>query len=253
MLKIRVIPCLLLKGEGLVKSIKFKDHRYIGDPMNAVKIFSEKEVHELFFLDINASEEKRCISIETVANIADECYMPFGVGGGITNIKQIRDILSNGAEKVSINSTAVSNPLLIKETAEMFGNQSIVVSIDVKKKFFGGYEVYTCGGKKATGLDPVKHAINMEKHGAGEILINSIDKDGTMEGYDNKLIKLVADAVGIPVIACGGAGKLQDFANAVKEGHASAVAAGSMFVYHGPRNAVLINYPTIQQLKEVLD
>ncbi|PIN69085.1 imidazole glycerol phosphate synthase subunit HisF [Candidatus Woesearchaeota archaeon CG11_big_fil_rev_8_21_14_0_20_43_8] len=249
MLKTRVIPCLLLKGKGLVKSIRFKDHRYIGDPMNAVKIFSEKEVHELVFLDITASKEGKRISTSTVADIADECYMPFAVGGGIKTIEDIHELLNNGAEKVSINTAAIENPGLIKEASRIFGNQSILVSIDAKKKMFGGYDVLLKG--KKTGIDPIKHAIDMEKMGAGEIMITSVDNDGKMEGYDLELVKMVSDAVSVPVIACGGAGSVKDLGDAVKTGNASAVAAGSLFVYHGPRRAVLINFPDKEELEGV--
>lgn len=251
MLKTRVIPCLLLKGLGLVKTIKFKDPKYVGDPINAVKIFNDKEVDELIFLDISATVEKKRPAIELITRIAGECFMPLAYGGGIGTIQDIQDILSLGAEKVSINTVAVETPELIRAAADLFGSQSIVVSIDVRKKLFGGYEVCIRGGKKATGLDPVAHAVRMEELGAGEILINSIDRDGTMQGYDTDLIKKVAGAVSIPVIACGGAGRVEDLGAAVKAG-ASAVSAGSMFVFRGRLRAVLINYPSIRELKEAL-
>ena len=248
MLKTRVIPCLLLRDKGLVKTIKFKDSRYIGDPINAVRIFSEKEVHELIFLDINASIKHRKIDIEMVQNIADECYMPFAVGGGITCIEDVDNILRNGAEKVVLNTSAVKNPLLIKEIAEKYGSQSIVVSIDAKKKLLSGYEVMIKGGKEKTSLKPEDHAKNVAKLGAGEIMINSIDNDGQMQGYDLNLIKQVSEAVNIPVIASGGAGIIQHLKEGVKNG-ASALAAGSMFVYHGARRAVLINFPSKEEIE----
>lgn len=251
MLKIRTIPCLLLKNKGLVKTLKFKDTRYIGDPINAVRIFSEKEVHELIFLDITASKENKKISNELIQKVADECYMPFGVGGGITSVEEIREILYNGAEKVIINTAAIENPNLIKDASKIFGNQSIVVCIDAKRKLTGSYEVFIKDGTQPTGLDPIKHAINMEKMGAGEIMINSIDRDGTMKGYDINLIRNIADAVNIPVIACGGAGKIEDLTDAVKNGHASAVSAGSLFVFYGQKKAVLINFPTKEELKKI--
>ncbi|RLE42911.1 imidazole glycerol phosphate synthase subunit HisF [Candidatus Woesearchaeota archaeon] len=251
MLKIRVIPCLLLKGLGLVKTVQFKNPRYIGDPINAVRIFNEKEADELIFLDITASEERRVISLELVSKIAEECFMPFCVGGGIRTLEDIKQLLGAGAEKVAINTFAIEHPGFIKKASTMFGAQSIVVSIDAKRRKDGSYEVYTCGGKNPTGLDPLEVALRVEKNGAGEILLNSIDKDGTMEGYDIELIKSVARKLNIPVIACGGAGKLEHFYDAVKNGGASAVAAGSLFVYHGPRRAVLINYPSKEELEKI--
>jgi cyclase len=250
MLGVRVIPSLLLKGKGLVKGVKFKDHSYVGDPINAVHIFNEKEVDELVFLDITATSEGRTIGLDVVKNIADECYMPFAVGGGIKTVEQIREILYAGAEKVIINTAAIENPDLVKEASEVFGSQSIVVSIDVDKKMFKCYQVVTNSGKKSTGKNPVDLAMDMEAAGAGEILLTSIDMEGSMQGYDLELIKQVADAVNIPVIASGGAGALEDFKEAV-DACASAVSAGSMFVFHGPRRAVLINYPSKSELENL--
>lgn len=245
------MPCLLLKNMGLVKSVKFKNHRYIGDPINAVKIFNDKKADELIFLDITATEEKRSISLKLVEDLGEECNMPFSVGGGIKSIEIIKDILSAGAEKVSINSYAFENPSFIRQVSDIFGSQSIIVSIDVKKNHFGKYTVFINGGLKQTKVNPIEYAKKVEEMGAGEILINSIDNDGLMKGYDVELLKEVADAVHIPVIACGGAGKLKDLEDAIKFGHASAVAAGSMFVYHGPRNAVLINFPSKDELTKL--
>ncbi|MDD5570067.1 MAG: AglZ/HisF2 family acetamidino modification protein [Bacteroidales bacterium] len=251
MFRPRVIPCLLLKNLGLVKSVKFKDFRYIGDPINAVKIFNDKKADELVFLDITASGEKRNVALKLIKDIGDECNMPFSVGGGIRTIENIKEILNAGAEKVCINSYAFENPEFIRKASETFGSSTIVISIDVKKNIFGKQNVYIYSGTKNTGIDPVAHAKNMEMFGAGEIIINSIDKDGTMEGYDIDLIKKVSDAVSIPVIALGGAGKAGDFKTAVDEGNASAVAAGSLFVYHGPRRAVLISFPKNEELLEI--
>jgi cyclase len=248
----RVIPCLLLKDKGLVKTVKFKNPKYVGDPINAVRIFNEKEVDELIFLDITATIEKRPPSIEVISQISDECLMPLTFGGGISTVDQVKQVLNAGAEKVSINTSAVENPILIKEASDNFGSQSIVVAIDVKKKLFGKYEVFTHDGTRGTGLDPFQFSQKMEQFGAGEILINSIDRDGTMLGYDINLIKLITTAVNIPVIACGGAGKIQDFSEALLTGGASAVAAGSLFVFYGKRRAVLINYPTKEELKFLL-
>jgi cyclase len=251
MLQIRVIPCLLLKNDGLVKSIKFKDLRYIGDPINAVKIFSEKEVSELIFLDIMATRQNKKIPMDLIIKIAEESYMPFSIGGGIRSIDDIKNILYNGAEKVVINTAAFENPHLVKEASRIFGNQSIVVSIDVKKKLTGNYEIFTRGGTSSTGMEPLKHALYMEEMGAGELMINSIDRDGTMQGYDINLVRQIADAVSIPVIACGGAGKIEDLAEAVNKGHASAVAAGSFFIYHGPLRGILINFPSKEDLEKL--
>lgn len=247
MFRPRVIPLLLLKGKGLVKTIRFKDPTYIGDPMNAVKLFNDLEADELVFLDITATAEKRTPSIEVIQQIGEEAYMPFAVGGGIGSIEDVKKIINAGAEKVVINSSAFFNPGLIREAADFAGSQSVITCIDVKKNFFGKYEVYVKNGKKATGKSPEKYAEEMAGLGAGEIIISSIEKDGTMNGYDLELIKRVASAVEIPVVASGGAGKTAHFTEAVNAG-ACAVAAGSMFVYQGSRKGVLINYPEKNEL-----
>jgi len=218
--------------------------------MNAVKIFNDFEADELVFLDIKASKENRIIDLEFVKKVGREAFMPFAVGGGIKTINQIKAIFNAGAEKVVINSHAIDNHDFVKEAIENFGSQSIIVCLDVRKEG-KGYSVYTYGGTKDTGLDPVYVAKKMEKLGAGEILINSIDNDGVMEGYDLELIRRVSEAVNIPVIAVGGAGGLRDFAKAIKTGKASAVAAGSMFVYSGKNKGILINYPDKEELKEI--
>jgi imidazole glycerol-phosphate synthase subunit HisF len=253
MIRPRIIPVLLLRGEGLVKGVQFKDYKYIGDPMNAVKIFSNKEVDELLFLDIFATAENRSISVDLVRKIADEAYMPFGVGGGIRTVGEIKSLLAAGAEKISLNTSAVENPGLIEEVASFSGSQSVVVSIDVKKNWKGDYQVFTHSGNKPSGLHPIDWAAKVEKHGAGEILLNSIDCDGTMKGYDIKLITDVAKTVNIPVIACGGAGIVNDFADAIHSAGASAAAAGSFFVFHGPKRAVLINVPSESELQSVFE
>ena len=249
----RIIPVLLLKNAGIYKTVKFKDFKYIGDPLNAVKIFNEKEVDELLFIDIAATIEKRPPSIKFLSEIASECFMPLCYGGGITSLDHIKSIINAGVEKVSINSKAVENPDFIREASDVYGSSTIVVSIDVKKSFLGKYEVYTHGGKVNTKLDPVKFAIQMAEAGAGELLLNSIDRDGTMAGYDVDLIKKVSLSVDIQIIACGGGGKISDFSDIVNNGGASAVAAGSMFVFHGKHKAVLINYPTQNELREIFN
>lgn len=253
MLSTRVIPVLLLKNKGLVKTIKFEKEKYVGDPINAVKIFNEKQVDELVFLDILASKEQRGPDFDLIYDIARECFMPFAYGGGIKTIKQIRKLFSLGAEKAVINNWAIENPSFIKQAADFFGSQSIVVSIDVKKDSAGEDKVYRATKNELTNLKPVDFALKMEAEGCGEIFLNSIEKDGTMQGYDIALIKKITSAMRIPVIACGGAGKLEDFAKAVGQGQASAVAAGSLFVFHGKHRAVLINYPSQQQLKKILN
>jgi len=252
MLKTRIMPCLLVSDGRLVKTVKFKNPAYVGDPVNAIKIYNEKEVDELILLDITATMEGRKPNFAFLSEVANECFMPLAYGGGIRDLDYIKRIFSLGIEKVAINSYAVENPAFIEKAATIFGSQSILLSLDVKKNVFGKYGVYTRGGRKGTSLDPVAWAVEAERLGAGEILLNSIDQDGTMEGYDIKLIKKVTDAVHIPVIACGGAGKLSDFKAAVAEGGASAVAAGSMVVYQGKNKGVLINFPSRGDLKNIL-
>jgi cyclase len=252
MLRTRVIPCLLLQGDGLVKTTKFRDPVYVGDPINAIRIFNDKEVDELVFLDIAASREGRGPALETIRDFASECFMPVGYGGGVRSLADARDVLALGIEKIVVNIMALRTPELVSEIAREFGAQAVVVSIDAQKRKIGGHEVMAAGGTKRTGLRPADHARRVVELGAGEILINSIDRDGTQAGYDVALIRSVADAVSVPVIACGGAGTITHFAEAVTEGHASAVAAGSMFVFHGKHRAVLISYSSRSELERAL-
>lgn len=249
MKRIRVIPGLLLHRKGLVKSVRFKDYKYVGDPINAVRIFNDKEVDELAIIDIDATRENRAPDINRIASILSEAFMPVAYGGGISCVAEAERILLNGAEKVIINKAAVKNPSLIREIARWFGSQSMVVSIDYKKTFLGPVNVFTDNGKTNTRLNPVEFAKQMEEAGAGEILLNSIDRDGTFEGYDLPMIKKIAESVNIPVIALGGAGSLNDFRQAVENG-ASAVSAGSFFVLQRPHRAVLISYPAQKELEE---
>jgi cyclase len=253
MLKTRVMPCLLSKNGRLVKTVKFKNPAYVGDPVNAIKIYNEKEVDELILVDITATIEERKPSLELLSEIADECFMPLTYGGGIRDVDDMKQIFGLGIEKIAVNSYAAENPSFITQAATLFGSQSVVVSIDAKKNWLGRYTVFTHGGRKDIKRDPVAYAREMEQMGAGEILLNAIDRDGTMEGYDLDLIKMVAGAIGIPVIACGGAGSVDDFGKAVKTGGASAVAAGSMVVYQGKNRGVLINFPTREELERVLN
>lgn len=246
----RVLPCLLLKGEGLVKTTQFKNPRYVGDPRNAVRIFNEKEVDELILLDIAATVEGGNPRFELIREIVSEAFMPVAYGGGIRTVSDARKIFACGVEKIVLGKQAYGDPDFVKELARLFGSQSVVVCMDVKKGFFGSYELRVGGGRKRTGLDPVTFARRMEVLGAGEILVNSIDRDGVMGGYDIDLIRSVSKSINIPVVACGGAGKLEDFRSAVNEGGASAVAAGSLFVFQGRHRAVLISYASAEELKK---
>lgn len=252
MLRTRVIPCLLLQGDGLVKTTRFKDPTYIGDPINAIRIFNDKEVDELIFLDITASREGRGPAFGAIRDIASECFMPVGYGGGIRSLEDARQVLSMGIEKIILNTMALRRPELVSELAREFGSQAVVVSIDAKKRLLGGYEVMGAAGTEKTGMKPADHARKMVELGAGEIFLNSIDRDGTQVGYDLALLRSVATDVNVPVVACGGAGSLGHFAEAVSEGCASAVSAGSMFVFHGKHRAVLISYPTRAELDATL-
>ncbi len=253
MLLARVIPCLLLRGLGLVKTTKFRDPRYLGDPINIVRIFNDKEVDELVLLDITATSEDRGPAFEYLAKVTDECFMPLCYGGGVRTTADMATLFGLGIEKIAINTRAVEDPGFVEEAAGLFGSQSVIVSIDVKRNWLGHSEVYIRNGKKSTGLDPAEFAVAMEQRGAGELLLNSIDRDGTMRGYDLELVKRVSSSVSIPVIACGGASGLRDLGEAIRQGGASAVAAGSMFVFQGPHKAVLISYPSRLEIEALLD
>lgn len=247
----RLIPCLLLKDQGLVKTTKFSNPRYLGDPINAVKIFNGKGVDELCILDIIATSENKCPDFDYLKDLASEAFMPLSYGGGVTNLEQIKKIFFIGYEKVVINTAFVQNPQLIREAANFAGSQSIVVSIDVKNDSLGKHSCYINDGKTKVKVDPVSLAKKAEELGAGEILLNSINRDGTMEGYDIKLVKDVVSAVSIPVIACGGAKDIYDFKKVLQEGGAHAAAAGSLFVYYGAQKAVLITAPEEKDLIEI--
>ena len=245
MYRARIIPCLLLRGNGLVKTRRFKDPVYVGDPVNAVRIFSEKEADELVVLDIDASREKRDPNYELVAEIAGECFMPVAYGGGISNMTQVRRLIRCGIEKVVINSAAVESMGIVREAADVFGSQAVVGGIDVRRNLLGMYGVYSLSGTRDAKRRPEEHAAALEEAGAGEIFLNDIDNDGQMRGYDLALIRKVCGSVNVPVVACGGAGTMEHLDQALAKGGASAVAAGSMFVFHGKRRAVLINYPVV--------
>lgn len=243
MLRPRIIPCLLVKDKGLVKTINFKNPKYVGDPINAVRIFNEKQVDELMVLDIDASAENREPDYKMLENLAAECRMPLCYGGGVKTPEQAQRIFSLGVEKIAISSAAVEDPTLVTRIAERVGSQSVVVIIDVKKKLLGGYEVYINNGKKATGKNPFELVKQLEKLGAGEIVINSIDQDGVMKGYDFTLVDQVRKVINLPLTVLGGAGSLQDIGNLIKKYGIIGAAAGSLFVFKGVYKAVLLNYP----------
>lgn len=248
MFRPRIIPVLLLRNGGLVKSTRFKDHKYIGDPINAVRIFNDLKVDELVFLDIKASQEKRVISLDFINKVGEEANMPFAVGGGIRTLEQIRQIINEGAEKVILNNAASTDLDFIKQATSTYGSSTIVVCIDVKKKLLGKEQTWVLNASKPTGISPVDYACQMEECGVGEVIVQSVDRDGMMNGYDINLIQKVSRAVQIPVVALGGAGSINDMGEAFRTGLANGLAAGSMFVYHGPRKGVLINYPEKEEI-----
>lgn len=250
MLKTRVIPVLLMKNGGLYKGVKFKNHKYVGDPINTVKIFNDKEVDELVIFDIEASRLNKPINFELLENIASEAFMPIAYGGGIKTLEDAQKLFSLGIEKVVLNTSANENFDLVKKLVESYGSQSIVFCLDIKKSFFGKYEAYKYSGSKKVKNLPIEIAKKMENLGVGELIINSIDNDGLMKGYDLGIVKEISNQLTIPVIACGGAGNLEDFKK-VKEIGAHGCAAGSMFVYNGIHKAVLISYPKYEKLYEL--
>lgn len=246
----RIIPVLLLKNLGLVKSIRFKDYKYIGDPINAVKIFNELKADELVFLDIEATKQNRLISLDFVRDVGEEANMPFAVGGGVSSLEDIQKLIQAGAEKVIINSAAL-NPGFIEEATKEFGSSTISVCIDYKKKLFGGTKTWIYSGVKSTNFSPIEFARMMQDAGAGELIIQSIERDGTMAGYDLDLLKSISQSVTIPVVALGGAGKIEHLSLAINEAHMNGLAAGSMFVYQGSNRGVLINYPDKKEKQDV--
>lgn len=251
MLYPRIIPCLLVHNKGLVKTVKFKDPKYVGDPINAVKIFNEKEVDELMVFDIDATAENREPDYKMIENLAVKCRMPLCYGGGIKTAEQAEKIFSLGVEKIALSSAVIESPTLVKEIADRVGTQSVVVVLDVKKKMFGGYEVIVNNGTKKTGIDPVKLTKELETLGIGEIVINSIDNDGVMKGYDFNIIDKVKEMATVPMTVLGGAGSLDDIGEVIMKHGIIGVAAGSLFVFKGKYRAVLINYPK-QDEKEKL-
>lgn len=247
MRRIRIIPVLTLQNEKLVKTVRFKNPTYIGDPINAVKIFNEKEVDEIVILDITATKEKREPNYTKIEEIASEAFMPFAYGGGITTLNQIERLFKLGIEKVVLNSVLETNMNLVTEATKIFGSQSIVASIDVKKNLFGKNQAYKISGTTKVDIPLLDFVKKLEQAGVGEFFINSIDRDGTYSGYDLELIKQLSNIVNTPIVACGGASSIDSFLPAIQHG-ASAIAAGSMFVYTGSTRGILINYPKQEDL-----
>lgn len=252
MLRTRVMPCLLLKGNGLVKTVRYKQPNYVGDPVNTIRIFNELEVDELILLDIDASVSGCGIQYDILEDVASECFMPLTYGGGIRHIEDAEKLFSLGIEKCVINTCSLECENIVGRIARLFGSQSVVVSIDVRRTLFNSYRVFSKGGTVKHRHSPVDWARRVEDTGAGEIILTSIDREGTFSGYDLELIRAVSEAVTIPVIAHGGASCVEDFCRAVFEGKASAVAAGSMFVYQGKNRAVVTNFPSRKTLREAL-
>ncbi|MBK8309964.1 MAG: imidazole glycerol phosphate synthase subunit HisF [Chitinophagaceae bacterium] len=239
----RIIPVLLYSNQGLVKSVKFKDYTYIGDPINAVRIFNDCVTDEIVILDINASKNKKTIDLQLVKEVGEEANMPFSVGGGIDTIPKIYALLKGGAEKVIINSAALRNVNFVKEAAEHFGSSTITVCIDIKKNFLGKYQLYSHSDKKSLSVDYMDYVKKIEDAGAGEIIIQSVDQDGMMKGYDEKLYQALSKTINVPIIALGGAGSIADMENLWNNSSVNSFSAGSIFVYYGKMKGVLINYP----------
>ncbi len=244
MLRPRIIPSLLYHDKGLVKTVNFKSPKYVGDPINAVRIFNEKQVDELAFFDIDATVLGKEPDYALIEKLANQSRMPLCYGGGVKTKEQAQRIFGLGIEKIALSSAIIQNPKLVTEIAERVGSQSVIVVFDIKKKVFGGYELYTHNGKKATGINPVKLAAEMQQLGAGEIIINSIDQDGSMKGYDMSLIEKITGVTSLPLTVLGGAGSLHDIEQVIEKHGVIGVAAGSLFVFKGPYKAVLINYPS---------
>lgn len=251
MLRPRIIPSLLIQDNGLVKTVNFKNPKYVGDPINAVKIFNEKAVDELAIFDIDATVKGQEPNYSLIERIANQSRMPLCYGGGVKTVEQAQRIFSLGIEKIALSSAVIHNPSLITQIAERVGAQSVIVVLDVKKKLFGGYEVYTHNGKKSTGLNPFKFIEEAQKLGAGEIVINSIDQDGIMKGYDMSLIDKARNSTSLPMTVLGGAGSLHDIQAVIKRHKIMGVAAGSLFVFKGVYKAVLINYPSKEEKEKL--
>jgi len=251
MLLPRVIPVLLYKDKGLVKTRKFGNPKYLGDPINTVKIFNEKETDELIFLDISATVKNQKPNLNVIKNIAEECFMPVCYGGGIRTLEDIHSIIQLGIEKVCINSKFFEEPEFVRKASDAFGSSTIVVSIDVKRNFLKKYEVCSFSGSKSKKIHPADFALMAQDYGAGEIFINSVDRDGMRTGYDIDMLKAISDMVSVPVIACGGASGYDDMEKLFAQTNVAAAAAGSIFVFHGKLDAVLISYPNQEALNKI--
>lgn len=252
MLRTRIIPTLLLRNESLVKTVRFQKFTYVGDPCNTVRIFNELEVDELLFLDITATLEKRSPNLQVLADIASECFMPLGYGGGIKSVDDAKAVFDIGFEKITVNTHAMENPNFISQLASKYGSQAVMASMDVKKDFWGHYQVRTQSRQQTSKQNPVEWAQELESLGAGEILLTSIDREGTWEGFDLGLVKSVTEAVNIPVIAHGGAGTMNHIDDVVQKAGATAVALGSMVVFQKKDMGILINFPNREQLTKTL-
>lgn len=253
MLHPRIIPNLLIHNKGLVKTINFKDPKYVGDPINAVKIFNEKSVDELIVTDIDATVKNIDPDYSMIEKLAMECRMPLCYGGGINNANQAKQIFSLGVEKIAISSSAITNPKLITELSDSVGSQSVVIVMDIKKKFLGkDYELVTHNGTKKTGINPLKFVEEIKELGVGEIVINSIDRDGTMKGYDYQLIEKIRNITTLPMTILGGAGSLEDIGNLINKYKIIGAGAGSIFVFKGKYRAVLINYPNDKEKTDLI-
>lgn len=252
MLRPRITPCLLVHNGGLVKTVQFRDPKYVGDPINAVKIFNEKESDELVVLDIDATANSAEPDFKMIARLAVECRMPLCYGGGVKTAQQAKRIIGLGVEKVAVSSAAVENPRLLGEIGQEIGSQSVVVVLDVKRAKSGAYEVFTHNGSRATGRSPIDLAAQAQGLGAGEIVVNSIDRDGVMKGYDLEVARAVRAATRLPMTVLGGAGSLADIGKVIETCGVVGAAAGSLFVFKGPYKAVLINYPSQAQKEELV-
>lgn len=251
MLKQRVIPCLLLRNGGLYKTVKFANPKYVGDPINAIRIFSDKEVDELMVLDIGASKEGREPDYALIEQFAGECFMPLCYGGGVRTVEQARQLFALGVEKVCLQTAAMADMSLVTRIAERFGSQSVLVSADVKRSIFGKRQLYGAADGKTVSTPWLDYLRSAVAAGAGEVVLNAVDRDGTMQGMDLDMIREASAALPVPLVAVGGAGSLADIKAAIEAG-ASAVSAGAFFVFHGPHRAVLITYPRYQELEALL-
>lgn len=243
----RIIPVLLYKNSGLVKSVKFKNYTYIGDPINAVRIFNDCFADEIIILDIDASKRNSTIDLQLIKEVGEEANMPFSVGGGIDSLKKIEERLKNGAEKVILNTVAMHNPAFVKEASDNFGSSTITVCIDIKKNLLGKYGVFSHKDNKTIGTNYIDYIRSMEDAGAGELIIQSVDNDGLMKGYDAKLYEVLSREINIPIVALGGAADIHDMEKLWNSSSVNSFSAGSMFVYYGKMKGVLINYPKIDR------